>query len=96
MYARSFYEHTGNIITFAQFKEENLVQNERIVASYQSNFALMYESCTEDDSDGGSICTKYHEEICNENCVHPDIIARDAILKICDHMKQATIEWKEE
>ena len=31
-YATSSHEKTGNIITFAQFKEENSVENERNVA----------------------------------------------------------------
>ena len=36
MYAKSYHEQTGDIITFAQFEEGNLVENEYNTEEYES------------------------------------------------------------
>ena len=54
---------TGNIITFAQFEEGNLVVNERNVAGYKAILTKIDESYIDDESDGGSISTDTLEEI---------------------------------
>ena len=54
----------------------------------------MYESCTEDDSDDGSLSKNDIKEIRYGNNVHPDINAIYARLKISEHIKQAQNGWK--
>ena len=54
----------------------------------------IYESSKCDDSYDRSISTNNLEDIRDENYVHPDINARDAIFKIRDRIRQAQIEWK--
>ena len=93
-YATSSHEQTGDIITFAQFEEVNLVENKRNVAEDDSISASIDESSTDYDSDDGYICMNALEEIWDENYVHPDINARYARLKIRDRIRQAQSEWK--
>ena len=53
----SYHEQTGNIITFAQFEEVNLVENERNVEEDESISSSIDELYTYNDSDDGSIST---------------------------------------
>ena len=69
---------TGDIITFAQFEERDLVENELNGAEDESILASIYESSTYDDFDYGSISTNAIEDIWDGNYVHPEINARDA------------------
>ena len=50
--------------------------------------ASIYESSTYDEFDDGYIITDALEDIQDGKYVHPDINERDAILKICDCIKQ--------
>ena len=47
LYATSSHEKTGDIITFEQFEEGNLVENERKVAEDESILASIDESSTD-------------------------------------------------
>ena len=62
---------TGDIITFAQFEEGDLMENERIVAEYGSILDSIYESSKYNDSDYVSICTNAIEDIRDGNHVYP-------------------------
>ena len=57
MYATSYHEKTGNIITFAQFEEGGLVQNKNSGEEEELFLTSIDELCTEDGSDDGSIIT---------------------------------------
>ena len=48
LYATSYLEQTGEIITFAQFEEEILLKNERNLVEYKPFFGQSY---AEDNSD---------------------------------------------
>ena len=85
-YTTSSHEQTGSIITFAQFEEGNLVENKHNLSEYESIFASIYESSTDNESDDGSIHTNYFEVIWDEKYAHPDINAKDAKLKIRDRI----------
>ena len=49
--ATSYHEQTGIIITFAQFEEGNIVENERNAEEDKSILDFIDESSTYDDSD---------------------------------------------
>ena len=54
----------------------------------------IYELSTYNDADYWYISTNSLKYIQDEGQIHPDINARDARLKICDHNKQTQNEWK--
>ena len=94
MYAKSSHKKTGDIITFAQFEEVNLVENECNLVEDKYNLAPIDEPYIENDFDDGSINTNDLEEIQYGNYLHTDINARDTILKINDHIRQGKSERK--
>ena len=94
-YAPSYHEQTGNIITFAQFEEGDLVENERNIVEDESILASIDESSTEDDSDDRFIGTNALKKIWDGSYINPDINSRYAILKIHDHINQAQSKLKE-
>ena len=94
LYATSSHEQTGNIITFAQSEEGTLVENECNTEEYASIPALIGESSKDDDSDDGSISTNDLDKIWDGSQIQPEFNTRDAILKICEHIKQTQNEWK--
>ena len=63
LYTTSDHEQTGNIITFEQFEEGNLVENERNAEKYESHLFSINDLYTYDDSDNGSISKSAIEEI---------------------------------
>ena len=87
-YATSPHELTVGIITFAQFEEGVLVENERNSEEDKSILALNDESSTDNDSDYGSISMNSLEDIWNRSQIHPELNTRDDILKIRDRIKQ--------
>ena len=93
-YTTSSHEKTGKIITFAQFEEENLVENQRNAEEDESILSSIYESSTDDDSDDRSISTNALENLQDGSQIHPKINARDDRLKICDHIRQTKHKWK--
>ena len=91
-YATSSHKKTGNIITFSQFEEENLVENERNLAEDESISSSIDVSSTYDDSYGGSISMNSLKDVWDGNYVHTYINARYFRLKIFNHNWQPKIE----
>ena len=77
----SYHEQTGDIITFEQFGEGNLVENECNVVEYESILGSIDESSTDNDSDEKYISTNALEDICNRKYVHPYTTTRYSRLK---------------
>ena len=50
-FATSFHVKTGNIITFAQFEEANLLENERNIVEHVSILVSIDQSYADDNSD---------------------------------------------
>ena len=71
------------------------MENERNVAEYESNLASIDRVWTYYDSTNRSISNISLKEIKYGSYIHPDINARDARLKIRDHIKLAVSGWKE-
>ena len=94
MYATSFHEQSSNIITFAQFEEGHIVENEGNIEEYKSIFPSTDESSKDNDSDDISINKNSLENIQGGSQIHPTLISRDAISKIIDRIKQTQNKWK--
>ena len=83
-------EQTGDIITFAQFEEGNLVVNEcNVGEDNELMSASIDDSSTDDDSGDWSISMKALEDIRDGNHVHTGINTRYVRFKIRDHILQA-------
>ena len=95
-YTTLSHEQTGYIITFAQFEEENLVENKHNIAEGKSILPSINESYIYDESDEGSMSSNFLEEIWDGSQIHQDINARDNRFKILNHIKQTQFEWKGE
>ena len=89
-YGTSSREHTGDIIIFAQFEEENILtktsndeesgeesDNKSIMISEQYMDAMNYG----DDSDHDLISTEMLEDICDGGQTHPNVKRREARYK---------------
>ena len=87
-YVTSLHEQTGKIITFAHFEEGNLVKNERNAEEGESIQTSIDELSTDDDYDDRSMITNGLEYNNNGSQIHSEIIARDAILKVCERIIQ--------
>ena len=88
LYATSFYEQTGVIITFFKFKEGGLVENKLNVEEEESISDSIDDSSTYDDSDHSYISINALEDIQDGSQIHPDLNAKYAILKMLDCTKQ--------
>ena len=66
-YATSSHEQTGDIITFVQFEERYLVENERSLVEYESILDSIDELYTENDSDDRSKIVNNLEDIRDVN-----------------------------
>ena len=62
-YTTSPHEKTGDIITYAQFEEDDLVENGCNAEEYKSISYSIDEFSTDDDRDGGYISTNSLEDI---------------------------------
>ena len=93
-YDTSYHEETGNIKTFAQFEEENLVENELNTEEERSILDSIDESYPDDESDDGIIGMNALKEIWDGSQIHPDLNTRDDIFKISDRIRQTQNEWK--
>ena len=71
LYAKSSYEQTGNVITFSQFEEGNLVENGLNAEKEKSISGSIDESSTVYDSDDGTINTNSLEVIQYGSQIHP-------------------------
>ena len=94
---------TGDVITFAQFEEENILtetrndaesgeksDNESIMMSEQ-DMENLYSS---DESDHDLISTEMLQDIRDGSQTHPNVNRREARYKICDLIRQRQSEWK--
>ena len=93
-YATSHYEQTGNIITFAQFQQGNLVENERNTEKEETISDSIDELSTYNDSDRVSISTNTLKDIQNVSQILPEINTRGSRSKICYPIEQTQNECK--
>ena len=102
-YATSSKEQTGDVITFAQFEEGNLLtetrNNTESVDESDSESIMMSEQNMENIDEKGKfdddlISTETLHDVRDKNQTHPSIDKREACLKICDRIKQKKSEWK--
>ena len=102
-YATSYKEQTGDVITFAQFEEENILtetyndaesgdesDNESIMMSEQ----YMENLNSSDESDHDLISTEMLEDIRDRSQTHPNVNRRESYYKIRDRIRQRQSEWK--
>ena len=90
----SYHERTGDILTFAHFVEENLVENECNTEEYESISASIDESSIDNDSDDEIFGINALEDIWYESQIQPQLNTRYEILKILDHVRQTINEWR--
>ena len=105
-YATSFKEQTGDIITFVQFEEGNILtktlndvesgdesNDDSIVPpllSVEESIFLDYA----DDSYDKPMSTEMLEDIFDRSQTHPNVNRREARYKISDRIRQKQLEWK--
>ena len=73
LYSTSSHEQTGDIITFANFEEHNLEENEHNAEEDESISDSMNELSMDDDYDDGYICTNAIKNIWDGSQIHPEI-----------------------
>ena len=96
-------EQTGDVITFAQFEEVNILtktcndaesgdeyDNKSIMMSKQDMDAINYG----DESDHDLISTEMLQEICDGIQTHRNVNKIEARYKIRDSISQRQLEWK--
>ena len=102
-YGTSSREQNGNIITFAQFEEGNILtktrndaesgdesDNKSIIISEQDMDDINYV----DESDHDLISTEMLEDICDGSQNHQNVNRREAHYKIYDSIRQRQSERK--
>ena len=94
MYATSSHEQNGNIITFAQFEEGDLLENKHIAEEDKSILDSIDGLSTDNDSEEGSISTDALGDIWDGSQIHPKINTRYDKFKIRDLIRQTQAEWK--
>ena len=94
-YGTSSHEETRDNITFAQFEEGGLVENERNAEEDEQNLGSIYESSMYNDSDDGYISTNYIEDIWDWSQIHPYINTRDTKFKYVTILSKRKIIRKE-
>ena len=93
-FATSSHEQTGNIITFAQFEEGDLVENERNAEEDESISDSIDETYRENYYYDRYISMSALKDIQDGSQIHPGIITRDAILKLRDCIRKIKSECK--
>ena len=93
-HATSSHEQTGDIITFLQFEEGNLLEKYRNLVEDKPISDSIDESFSYDNSDDEYISTDALEDVRDGSYMYTNITARDAILKIRDRIRQAQSELK--
>ena len=102
LYATSLKEKTGDVITFTQFDEENILtetrndaesgdesDNKSIVMSKQD----MENIDSNENSDRDLMSTEMLEDIRGGSQTHPNVNKREARYKIRDRDRQSQSEW---
>ena len=87
-YAVCSYEQTGDIINFSQFELGGLLEKWKKLDEDEPTSASIDKSSADDSADNKSISTDDLEDIWDGSYIHPNINARDVILKIFDHIRQ--------
>ena len=102
-YATSPKEQNGNIITFAQFEEENILTetcNDAESGDESDNKSIMMSEQdmeninSGDELDHDLISTQMLQDIRDGSQTHPNINKREARYKIRDRIRQRKSEWK--
>ena len=105
-YDTSLREQTGNIITFAQFEEGNILTRTRKNAESgvkSDDNSIMPPLLSKEDmdsmdsgneSDHDLISTEILENICDRSQSHPKVNQVEACYRIRDSIKQRQLEWK--
>ena len=105
LYATSSKEQTGDVITFAQLEEGNILTKTRNNAESgdesDNEYVMMSEQDMEnldsnEKSDHNNISTKMLESIRDISQTHPNVNKREARYKICNSTRQRQSEWKGE
>ena len=100
-YATSSREQTGDVITFAQFEEGNILtetrNDEESGDKSDSESLMMSEQDMEnldsnEKSDHDLISTEMLEDICDGSHTHPNINKKEARYKIRDHGRQKELQ----
>ena len=103
-YATCSREQTGNVITFAQFEEGNILIETRNDAesgdeSNNRSFIMSEQDMenlnSDEQSDHDLISTEMLEDICDGSQTHPNVNKREARYKIRERINQRQSEWKE-
>ena len=103
LYATSSKEQTGDVITFAQFEEGNLLsetRNDTESSDESDSESIMMsekdmENLDETETfDDDLISTETLHDIRDGNQTHPNIDKREASLAIRDRNKQKKSQWK--
>ena len=96
-YATSPKEQTGDVITFAQFEEGNIlteIRNDEESSDESDKESIMMseqdmENLDSDEkSDHDFISTEMLEDICDGSQTHPTVNKREARYEIRDHVRQ--------
>ena len=102
-YATSSKEQNGDIITFAQFEEGNILTetcNDAESGDESDNKLIMMSEQdmdnidSSDESDHDLISTEMLHNICDGSQTHPNVNKREARYKIRDRIRQRQSEWK--
>ena len=95
-FAKSSREQTGDIITFAQFEEGNILTKTRNDAEIgdESDDGSMMTMYYGDDSEHDIISSEMLEDICDGSQTHLNVNRREACYKIRDSIRQRQSEWK--
>ena len=102
-YATSSREQTGDVITFTQFEEGNILtetRNDEESGDESNNKSIMMSEQdmedinSGDESDHDLISTEMLEDICDGSQTHPNVNRREAHYKIRDRIRQIQSEWK--
>ena len=103
LYATSSREQTGDVITFVQFEEGNILTETRNDAERgeksDNEYIMMSKHDMEnldsdEQSDHDLISTVMLEDICDGSQTHPKVNKREASYKISDRIRQRQSEWK--
>ena len=98
--ATSSREQTGDIITFAQFEEGNILtksRNDAEIGDESDDDSIMPPLPSKeeidamdsrDDSEHDLISTEMLENICDESQYHPNVNRRESCYKIRDSIRQ--------
>ena len=102
-YAVSLKEQTGDLITFAQFEEGDILtetSNDAESGDESDNKSIMMSKQDlenidkKEKFDDDYISTETLHDICHGNQTHPNIDKREERLKIRDRIKQEKSQWK--